>query len=301
MELPPAVTKTNLDNIPLVRRGKVRDLYELDGRFLIVASDRISAFDSVLGSGIPLKGSVLTALTLFWFENLDAASRNHLITADVGEMGDAVARHADLLRGRSMLVRKADVIPVECVVRGYLAGSGWKEYKKAGSVCGVKLPPGLVESSKLPEPIFTPSVKAESGHDENITFDRACDMHGAELLAELRDRSVALYREAADYAARRGIIICDTKFEWGMADGELILIDEVLTPDSSRFWPSDQYKPGRPQPSFDKQYVRDWLEGESGWNKEPPAPALPAHVVERTAQKYLDAYRKLTGNDELPS
>jgi len=300
VELPPAVTTTHLDNIPLVRRGKVRDLYELDGRFLIVASDRISAFDSVLGTGIPLKGSVLTALTLFWFENLEAASGNHLVTADVGKMGDAVAPHADLLRGRSMLVRKAEVIPVECVVRGYLAGSGWKEYQKTGSVCGAKLPPGLVESSKLPEPIFTPSIKAESGHDENISFERACEMHGAELLAELRDRSVALYDEAADHAARRGIIICDTKFEWGMADGDLILIDEVLTPDSSRFWPTDQYEPGRPQPSFDKQYVRDWLEKESGWDKEPPAPELPAHVVERTAQKYLDAYRKLTGNDELP-
>ncbi|MFH1732911.1 MAG: phosphoribosylaminoimidazolesuccinocarboxamide synthase [Planctomycetota bacterium] len=300
MTLPDAITEFNLDTLPLLRRGKVRDIFELDGNLLIVASDRISAFDSVLGSGIPLKGRVLTALSLFWLETLAAASDNHVITADVDAMGEAVAPHADILRGRSMLVKKADVVPVECVVRGYLAGSGWKEYRKNGSVCGIELPEGLVESSKLPQPIFTPAVKAESGHDENISFEKACDMHGGELLAELRGRSVALYTEAADCAAGRGIIICDTKFEWGTADGSLVLIDEVLTPDSSRFWPSDQYQPGKPQPSFDKQYVRDWLESESGWDKEPPAPPLPDHVVERTTQKYLDAYRKLTGRDQLP-
>ena len=300
MDLPPAVTETNLDGLTLLRRGKVRDIYQLGERLLIVATDRISAFDSVLGSGIPLKGSVLTALSLFWFERLDAASGNHLVTADVGEMGETVAPHAALLRGRSMLVRKADVIPVECVVRGYLAGSGWKEYRERGSVCGIDLPEGLLESSRLPEPIFTPSIKAESGHDENISFEQACEMHGSEMVTQLRDRSIALYREAAEYAAGRGIIICDTKFEWGMVDGSPILIDEVLTPDSSRFWPSDQYQPGGPQPSFDKQYVRDWLVAESGWNKEPPAPALPQHVIERTAEKYLDAYRRLTGRDHLP-
>jgi len=294
------VTETDLDGLKLLRRGKVRDIYQLDSQLLIVATDRISAFDSVLGSGIPLKGQVLTALTLFWFDTLAAASGNHVLTADVAEMGDAVAPHAELLRGRSMLVREADVVPVECVVRGYLAGSGWKEYRQNGSVCGVPLPDGLVESSKLPRPIFTPAVKAASGHDENISFERAGEMHGEELMTELRDRSVALYREAADHAAERGILICDTKFEWGRCDGELILIDEVLTPDSSRFWPADQYEPGHPQPSFDKQYVRDWLERKSGWDKEPPAPALPEYVVARTAEKYLEAYRTLTGRDALP-
>ena len=299
MTPPEAITEFNLDTAQLVRRGKVRDIYDLDGNLLIVASDRISAFDSILGSGIPLKGKVLTALSLFWFDTLEAASANHLITADVDAMGDAVAPCADVLRGRSMLVRKADVVPVECVVRGYLAGSGWREYQTQQSVCGTPLPGGLVESSKLPEPIFTPAVKAASGHDENISFERACDMHGEGLMAELRDRSLALYIEAADYAADRGVIIADTKFEWGRIDGPLVLIDEILTPDSSRFWPSDQYKPGGPQSSFDKQYVRDWLESESGWDKEPPAPVLPEHVVAKTTQKYLDAYRKITGRDDL--
>jgi phosphoribosylaminoimidazole-succinocarboxamide synthase len=300
MEAPPAVTETSLEGLTLLRRGKVRDIYGLDDALLIVATDRISAFDSVLGSGIPLKGRVLTALSVFWFETLDTAAANHLITAEVEKMDDAVGTHADVLQGRSMLVRKADVVPIECVVRGYLAGSGWREYQASGTVCGIELPEGLVESSKLPEPIFTPAIKAESGHDENITFEQACDRHGADLVSGLRDRSLAIYREAADYAAERGIIICDTKFEWGRTDGELILIDEVLTPDSSRFWPADQYQPGGPQPSFDKQYVRDWLESESGWDKEPPAPPLPEHVVARTTEKYLEAYRKLTGRDELP-
>jgi phosphoribosylaminoimidazole-succinocarboxamide synthase len=299
MALPQAITQLNLDGLTFVRSGKVRDIFEVGENLLIVASDRISAFDSVLGSGIPLKGSVLTGLTLFWLEQLAAAKQNHLITADVEQMGDAVARHAEVLRGRSMLVRKAEVIPVECIVRGYLAGSGWKEYRSQGTVCGMRLPEGLVESSKLPEPIFTPSIKAESGHDENISYQQACAMHGEALLSKLRDRSLALYVEAADYAAERGIIICDTKFEWGMVDGELVLIDEILTPDSSRFWPADQYQPGGPQPSYDKQYVRDWLESESGWDKEPPAPALPDEVVAKTAEKYLDAYRKLTGRDSL--
>ena len=300
MDLPPAVTETALDGLALLKRGKVRDIYELDGDLLIVASDRISAFDSVLGSGIPLKGQVLTALTLFWLDTLRAAGNNHLVTADVDQMGDAVQPHAELLRGRSMRVRRADVIPIECVVRGYLAGSGWREYQSAGTVCGMELPQDLVESSKLPQPIFTPSIKAESGHDENVSFEQACQMHGESLIAELRDRSLAVYREAADLAAQRGLILCDTKFEWGDVGGERVLIDEVLTPDSSRFWPADQYRPGGPQPSFDKQYVRDWLEAESGWNKEPPAPALPDHIIERTTEKYLDAYRRLTGRPDLP-
>jgi phosphoribosylaminoimidazole-succinocarboxamide synthase len=300
LDLPKAITDLELDGVTFVRSGKVRDIYELGDNLLIIASDRISAFDSILGSGIPLKGKVLTALSLFWFDTLDAAKGNHLITADVDEMGDAVAPHADVLRGRSMLVKKAEVVPVECIVRGYLAGSGWKEYSSQGTVCGMALPEGLVESSKLPGAIFTPSSKAENGHDENISYDQACEMHGEELMAKLRDLSVALYSEAAAYAARRGVIICDTKFEWGVVDGELVLIDEILTPDSSRFWPADLYQPGGPQPSYDKQYVRDWLENESGWDKEPPAPALPDHVVARTAAKYVDAYRKITGRDELP-
>ncbi len=300
MELPAALTKTNLEGIPLQRRGKVRDIYELDGRLLIVATDRISAFDSVLGSGIPLKGRVLTELSLFWFDTLENASDNHLITADVDEMGEAVARYADELRGRTMLVHKADVVPVECVVRGYLVGSGWRDYQESGSCCGVELPSGLAQADRLPEPIFTPAIKAESGHDENISFEKACELHGEELISELRDRSMALYQEAADFAADRGIIIADTKFEWGQVDGRLVLIDEILTPDSSRFWPADQYRTGTSPPSFDKQYVRDWLEAESGWDKEPPAPPLPDHVVEKTTEKYLDAYRKLTGRETLP-
>ncbi|MFO7899213.1 MAG: phosphoribosylaminoimidazolesuccinocarboxamide synthase [Planctomycetota bacterium] len=299
MERPPALTETTLEGIPLLRRGKVRDIYQLDHRLLIVATDRISAFDSVLGSGIPLKGRVLTGLSLFWFRTLDNASDNHLITGDVEDMGDAVAPHVDLLRGRSMLVRKADVVPVECVVRGYLAGSGWREYQQTGACCGIALPADLLEGSELPEPIFTPAIKAESGHDENITFEQACDLHGEELMTELRDHSIALYQEAAHYAAGRGILIADTKFEWGRVDDGLILIDEILTPDSSRFWPADQHEPGRAQPSFDKQYVRDWLETQSGWDKEPPAPPLPDHVVEKTVEKYLEAYRNLTGQTDL--
>jgi phosphoribosylaminoimidazole-succinocarboxamide synthase len=300
VNLPEPVLKIELPGLDLPRRGKVRDIFQLGDNLLIVTTDRISAFDSVLGSGIPLKGQVLTALTLFWLDRLEAARGNHLITADVGEMGDAVAGSSELLRGRSMLVRPAKVIPIECVIRGYLAGSGWKEYRSSGTVCGQALPEGLLESSQLPEPIFTPSTKAESGHDENISFERACELEGTELCAELRDRSLALYKEAAEHAASRGILIADTKFEWGRVDGELVLVDEVLTPDSSRFWPADQYEPGRAQASFDKQYVRDWLEAESGWNKEPPAPALPDDVVAKTSEKYVDAYRKLTGNDELP-
>ncbi len=288
------VLQTDIPELGPVKRGKVRDIYDLGDKLLIVATDRISAFDVVNESGIPGKGKVLTALSLFWFDYLGDITANHLITADVKEMGPAAAAHADALEGRSMLVRKAKVHPIECVVRGYLAGSGWKEYQQSQTVCGVALPAGLVEASQLPEPIFTPATKAESGHDENIDFERCADIVGRETAEALRDRSLALYRKAADYARERGIIICDTKFEWGDADGEMILVDEVLTPDSSRFWPADEYQPGRTQPSFDKQPVRDWLEA-TGWDKTPPAPALPPEVVEATSRRYLEAYERLTG------
>ena len=288
------ILETHLPDLKLLNRGKVRDIYDLGSELLIVASDRISAFDSVLASGIPGKGKVLTALSLFWFDLLRDVTANHLVTADVCEMGGVMAANADQLAGRSMLVRKTEVLPIECVVRGYLAGSGLKEYRKAQSVCGIELPAGLVEASKLPEPIFTPSTKAESGHDENINFAQMVDAIGEAHATALRDRSIALYQKAADYAAGRGVIIADTKFEWGVADRAVILIDEVLTPDSSRFWPADDYQPGRAQGSFDKQYVRDWLEA-SGWDKEPPAPALPDDVVAKTTEKYLEAYAKITG------
>ena len=290
-----AVTETNLKGLQLLKRGKVRDIYTLGDMFLIIATDRISAFDFVLPTGIPQKGKVLTGMSLFWFNTLKAASKNHLITADVDEMGLKVKPYAEILRGRSMLVKRAEVVPVECVVRGYLAGSGWKEYRSKGTVCGMRLPTGLVESDKLPEPIFTPSTKSDTGHDENISFEQAIEVCGQDIAEQIRSRSISLYNEASLIAEKRGIIICDTKFEWGICGGELILVDEVLTPDSSRFWPMDEYEPGKSQPSFDKQYVRDWLENESGWKKEPPAPALPPHVVARTAEKYLDAYRRLTG------
>ena len=290
------VFQTELTGLGELRRGKVRDIYDLGDQLLIVASDRLSAFDVVNDTAIPGKGKVLTALSLFWFDLLGAITPNHLITADVSEMGDAIAAHADPLAGRSMLVKKSEVFPVECVVRGYLAGSGLKEYQKSQTVCGIELPAGLVEASKLPEPIFTPATKAESGHDENIDFARCVDVIGEEAGTALRDRSIALYQTASDYARERGIIICDTKFEWGLCDGEIILIDEVLTPDSSRFWPADQYAPGRTQPSFDKQPVRDWLES-TGWDKTPPAPKLPDDVVQATTDRYVEVYRIITGKD----
>jgi phosphoribosylaminoimidazole-succinocarboxamide synthase len=297
MQVPQAVLETNLEGLELFNRGKVRDIYCLGPDLLIVATDRISAYDSVLGSGIPWKGKVLTKLTLFWLDFLKGTAPNHLITADVGEMGAEVAAQRDLLQGRSMLVRKAEVLPIECVVRGYLAGSGWREYTESGSVCGIKLPAGLRQASKLPEPIFTPATKAASGHDENITAERAAEIVGQGPATELRERSVAIYRKASGYAASRGIIISDTKFEWGLCDGELILVDEVLTPDSSRFWPADTYKAGTSPFSYDKQYVRDWLD-ESGWDHRPPGPALPEEVVLKTSERYLEACRRLTG--ELP-
>jgi len=297
MQVPQAVLETNLEGLELFNRGKVRDIYCLGPDLLIVATDRISAYDSVLGSGIPWKGKVLTKLTLFWLDFLKGTAPNHLITADVRGMGAEVAAQRDLLQGRSMLVRKAEVLPIECVVRGYLAGSGWREYTESGNVCGIKLPAGLRQASKLPEPIFTPATKAASGHDENITAERAAEIVGQGPAMELRERSVAIYRKASGYAASRGIIISDTKFEWGLCDGELILVDEVLTPDSSRFWPADTYKAGTSPFSYDKQYVRDWLD-ESGWDHRPPGPALPEEVVLKTSERYLEACRRLTG--ELP-
>jgi len=292
----PVVTETNLEGLKLFKRGKVRDIYELDDKLLIVATDRISAFDCVLGSGIPLKGKILTSLSLFWLDFLSDIAPNHLITSRLDEMGEAVQPHRETLEGRCMLVKKAKVVPIECVVRGYLAGSGWRDYQSTGAVCGIKLPEGLRESDKLPEPIFTPATKAESGHDENITFEKVVDIVGSEVANQLKSRSIELYNKASEYALQRGIIISDTKFEWGITDEGLTLIDEVLTPDSSRFWPADDYEPGRPQASFDKQFVRDYLI-ESGWNRQPPAPALPEDVIRKTVEKYLEAHRRLTGRE----
>jgi phosphoribosylaminoimidazole-succinocarboxamide synthase len=284
--------ESHIPGVPC-RRGKVRDVYDLGDRLVIVASDRISAFDWVLPAGIPDKGRVLTAMTLFWLDLLKVP--NHLISTDPADMGPAFAGRRDLLAGRSMLVRKATVVPVECVVRGYLAGSGWKEYRQSGAVCGVQLPAGLRESDRLPEPIFTPATKEESGHDINISFDEMASRVGRETAEALRDRSLDVYRRAADYARSRGILIADTKFEWGHADGgEILLIDEVLTPDSSRFWPADGYAPGARPASFDKQFVRDWLE-TTGWDKNSPPPAPPADVVARTRAKYVEAFERLTG------
>jgi phosphoribosylaminoimidazole-succinocarboxamide synthase len=294
MRTPPVMLETHLEGLELYNRGKVRDIYRVGPDLLIVATDRISAYDSVLASGIPWKGKVLTMLTLFWLEYLKDLTPSHFITADVDRMGPAVTPYREALQGRSMLVKGAEVIPIECVVRGYLAGSGWREYRDSGSICGIRLPTGLREADRLPEPIFTPSTKAVSGHDENITMDRAAEIVGGELAETLRGRSLAIYGRASRYAASRGIIIGDTKFEWGMHDAKLILIDEVLTPDSSRFWPADSYQPGRQQFSFDKQYVRDWLDS-SGWDHAPPGPALADDVIQKTAERYLEACRRLTG------
>lgn len=290
--------QTDFPELTLHARGKVRDLYSLNGQLLFVATDRISAFDYVLASGIPEKGRVLTQLSLFWFDFLKGTVNNHLITAKVDEYPAELLSHAAQLRGRSMLVVKADMIDIECVVRGYISGSAWKEYQRDGSVCGIKLPAGLRDSDKLPEPIFTPATKALSGHDENISFDEMCKHTGRELAEQLRDLSIGIYKKASDYAAGRGIIIADTKFEFGRTAQGLILADEVLTPDSSRFWPADRYQPGRAQESFDKQYVRDYLE-TIRWNKQPPAPALPDEVALKTSEKYIQAYRVLAGK-ELP-
>ena len=283
--------QSSLPGIP-VRHGKVRDVYDFGDRLLFVASDRISAFDYILPNGIPRKGEVLTRLSQFWFNRLSV--RHHLMTEDVTSLPLPVGADVQSLAGRSMVVMKTDVVPVECVVRGYLAGSGWKEYRNSGTVCGIRLPTGLKESSRLPEPIFTPANKAESGHDENISFEQMCGVVGAELANRLRDISLQVYSEGCIHANTKGIIVADTKFEFGLKGDDIILIDEVLTPDSSRFWPADQYEAGRGQASFDKQFVRDWLE-QSGWDKNSPPPVLPDDVVRRTSSRYIEAYERLTG------
>jgi len=288
--------QSNLPGVQLWRRGKVRDVYDLGDRLLIVATDRISAFDVILPTGIPDKGVVLTQISLFWFKLLEEVVPNHVVTSDVDEYDPALRAYRDQLEGRSMIVRKTEPLPVEAVVRGYITGSGWKEYKAKGSVCGITLPAGLRESDRLEPAIFTPSTKAEVGHDENITFAQVETLLGAERAAQVRDVTLDLYHRARAYAESRAIILADTKFEFGIKDGKLIWIDEALTPDSSRFWPKASYEPGRGQPSFDKQYVRDYLEGLS-WDKQPPAPALPADVVSRTRDKYREAYRLLTGSE----
>ena len=275
-------------------QGKVRDLYDLGDKLLLVATDRISAFDYILEDEIPHKGAVLTQISVFWFELLEGVVENHLISTDVADLPEQFKPYADYLRGRFMLVRKAEMFPIECIVRGYLAGSGLKEYKAQGTVCGIELPEGLVNSSKLPEAIFTPSTKAEIGlHDENISFERCAEIIGDEQATALRDLSLAVYTKARDHAADRGIIIADTKFEFGKLDGKIILADEVLTPDSSRFWPGDLYEEGKDQPSFDKQFVRDWL--TANWDKQGNPPRLPQEVIEKTSEKYVQAYEKITG------
>jgi len=291
--MPSTVTTTSLADLP-VRRGKVRDIYDLGDTLLLVSTDRISAFDWVLPSGIPDKGRVLTQLSRFWFEHFKNVP-NHMISCDVDDFDLPAGVDQTPLEGRSMLVRKTSVVPIECVVRGYLSGSAWKEYQQNGCVCGIELPTGLKESNMLPGAIFTPATKAEQGlHDENISYDEMCAQVGRDLAKQLSQRSLDLYRRGAEYAASRGIMIADTKFEFGLVDDELILIDEVLTPDSSRFWPADEYQPGRGQPSFDKQFVRDWLT-QSGWDKNSDPPELPAEIVSKTRAKYIEAFERLTG------
>jgi phosphoribosylaminoimidazole-succinocarboxamide synthase len=287
--------RTDFPDLKLKASGKVRDVYDIDeNQLLFVASDRISAFDYVLATGIPHKGRVLNQISLFWFDFLADVVPNHFITADVDKYPPSVRKYADQLRGRSMLVRRAEIFPVECIARGHISGSGWKEYKATSRISGIELPPGLKESDALPEPIFTPSTKATSGHDENISFDQMCKIVGIETASHLRDLTLRVYRKAGAYARQRGIIIADTKLEFGRTAQGITLADEVLTPDSSRFWPADKYAPGRAQDSYDKQYVRDYLE-QIHWNKQPPAPALPPDVARRTSEKYLEAYSQLTG------
>ncbi len=293
------ISQTNIPGAKLLKRGKVRDIYEVDGKLLIVATDRISAFDVVLPNPIPYKGYVLNQISIFWFNFLKNIVKSHFITSDIEHFPDVFRENFEQVIYRSMLVRKTKPLPVECIVRGYISGSAWKEYKRDGSVCGIKLPTGLRESDKLDEPIFTPSTKAETGHDENISFEKVVSLVGKEIAEKIRDLSLKIYIEAEKYARERGIIIADTKFEFGIDEsGEIILIDEVLTPDSSRFWPLSEYAPGKAQPSFDKQYVRDYLESLN-WDKQPPAPELPEEVVLKTSEKYLEAYRLLTGEDLL--
>ena len=288
-----AISQTSLP-FPLARRGKVRDVYDLGDRYLFVATDRISAFDVVLSPGIPDKGTILTQISNFWFRRFTQLE-NHLLETSFAAFPDDIRVHEEL-RGRSVIVKKCDVVPVECVARGYLVGSGLKEYQQSGTVCGIRLPAGLTTASKLPEPIFTPATKEETGHDINISFERMAEIVGEALASQLRDLTLSIYREAAEYALTRGIIIADTKFEFGLKDGRIVWIDEALTPDSSRFWPAHQYAEGRNPPSYDKQFVRDWLES-TGWDKNPPAPELPADVVDQTRAKYLEAYRELTGEE----
>jgi len=285
--------QTDIKEVPLLKRGKVRDIYDLGDRLLIVATDRISAFDVVLPTPIPDKGKILTLMTLFWLDFLKDIVENHLITAYIEEYPEVLKPYKEILYQRSMIVKKAKVIPVECIVRGYITGSAMKEYQKTGKVCGIKLPEGLKEADKLPEPIFTPSTKAEEGHDINITFDELIDIVGKEVAETLRDLSLKLYTKASNYAESKGIIIADTKFEFGFYEGKIILIDEVLTPDSSRFWPKDEYEPGKPQKSFDKQFIRDWLSSLS-WEENAP-PTIPPDIVEKTRAKYFEALYRLTG------
>ncbi len=291
METP--VLDLQLPGIRHLKSGKVRELFDLGTSLLLVATDRISAFDCVMPDGIPGKGRILTSLSHFWFDRTEQWLPNHRIARPGDALPESLAPFSDILRGRSMIVRKAEPLPIECVVRGWLAGSGWKEYRQSGRVCGIRLPDGLQEASELPEPIFTPATKAESGHDENISFDEACSRVGSETAHAVRDLSLRLYQTARDYARTRGLLIADTKFEFGWADGKLILIDEALTPDSSRFWPADAWVPGQPTPSFDKQYLRDYLEN-SGWNKQPPAPRLPETVIAQTKTRYEEALKRLT-------
>ena len=295
---------TRLGSLPLLARGKVRDIYSVPGtadqRLLLVATDRISAFDHVLGSGIPDKGRILTQLSLFWFDFLKDLVPNHLVSAEVSQFPALLQPYADQLEGRSMLVRHAEMFPVECVARGYLSGSGWKDYQATGAVCGIALPAGLRESDQLPEPIFTPAAKINTGgHDENISFEQVTATVGETCAKKLRELTLAIYAKASAHAAAKGVILADTKFEFGLVDGEITLADEVLTPDSSRYWPADEYAPGGPTPSFDKQYVRDFLESIR-WNKQAPAPALPDEVVARTRAKYLQAYEHITGRTLAP-
>lgn len=297
-----ALLQTDLGHLPLVARGKVRDIYSLgpapDSDLLFVASDRISAFDHILGSGIPDKGKILTQLSLFWFDFLSDLTKNHLLTADPAQFPAELRPYLDQLAGRSMIVRRAQMFPVECVVRGYISGSGWKDYQQTGMICGIPLPAGLRESNRLPEPIFTPAAKNNVGHDENISFDQVIETVGRETAVTLRKLTLDIYEKASAYAATKGLILADTKFEFGLIDGEIVLADEVLTPDSSRYWPADTYSPGGAQPSFDKQYVRDYLESIH-WNKQVPAPSLPDDVITRTRSKYLEAFRLLTGQADL--
>ncbi len=300
----PALLSTTLGDLPILARGKVRDIYATDpadpsSPLLFIASDRISAFDHVLASGIPDKGRILTQLSLFWFDFLASTVPNHLLSVDVDHLPTTFSPYKDQLEGRTMLVKRAEMFPVECVVRGYLSGSGWKDYQQTGSICGISLPPGLRESDRLPEPIFTPAAKINTGgHDENIDFAKAASTIGFEHAEALRDLSITIYKKAAAHAATKGVILADTKFEFGLIDGQITLADEVLTPDSSRYWPADQYSPGGPTPSFDKQFVRDYLE-QIRWNKQAPAPALPLDVITRTKEKYLQAFHLLTGRSTL--